>query len=93
MAVVSVWSVWPLGEGWAGATIRQTVDGSEKLLYSEKKRLRWYFVKDSAKGTAPNVTKVRSELAGYTWGEVASQYLRPRYDRHFVGITWHDVRS
>jgi len=36
VAVVSVWSASPLGEGWAGATIRQTVDGSEKLLYSEK---------------------------------------------------------
>jgi len=31
----------------------------------------------------------------YTWGEVTSQNLWPRYDRHFVGrpITWHNVCS
>jgi len=28
-----------------------------------------------------------------TWGEVASHNLWPRYDRHFVGITWHNVWS
>ena len=28
---------------------------------------------------------------GYTWGETTSQNLRPRYDRHFVSITWHNV--
>jgi len=26
-----------------------------------------------------------------TWGEMTSQYLWLRYDRHFVGITWHNV--
>ena len=26
-------------------------------------------------------------------GEVTSQHLWPRYDRHFVGITCHNVRS
>jgi len=26
-----------------------------------------------------------------TQGELMSQNLRPRYDRHFVGITWHNV--
>ena len=26
-------------------------------------------------------------------GEVTSPNLRPRYDRHFVGITWHNVWS
>jgi len=25
--------------------------------------------------------------------EGTSQYLWPRYDSHFVGITWHNVRS
>jgi len=29
----------------------------------------------------------------YTPGEVTSQNLWPRYDRHFVGITWHNVWS
>ena len=29
----------------------------------------------------------------YTQGEVTSQYLWPRYERHFVGITWHNVWS
>ena len=29
----------------------------------------------------------------YTWGEVTSQNLWPRYDRHFVGTTWHNVWS
>jgi len=29
----------------------------------------------------------------YTWGEVTSQYLWLRYDRHFVGITGHNVWS
>ena len=29
-------------------------------------------------------------IASYTQGEVT---LRPRYDRHFVGITWHNVWS
>jgi len=28
-----------------------------------------------------------------TQDEVTSQNLRPRYDRHFVGITWHNVCS
>ena len=29
----------------------------------------------------------------YTWSEVTSQNLWPRYERHFVGITWHNVCS
>jgi len=29
----------------------------------------------------------------YTQGEVTPQNLRSRYDRHFVGITWHIVWS
>ena len=29
----------------------------------------------------------------YTWDEVTSQNLWPRYNRHFVGIAWHNVRS
>ena len=29
----------------------------------------------------------------YTQGEVTSQNLWSRYDRHFVGITWHNVRN
>ena len=29
----------------------------------------------------------------YTQGEVTSQSLWPRYDRHFVGITRHDALS
>ena len=29
----------------------------------------------------------------YTEGEMMSQNIWPRYDRHFVGITWHNVRS
>ena len=32
-------------------------------------------------------------LLDYTLGEVTSQNLWPRYDRHFVGITWHNVWS
>ena len=28
---------------------------------------------------------------GYTWGETTSQNPWPRYDRRFVGITWHNV--
>ena len=28
-----------------------------------------------------------------TLGEVTSQNLWSRYDRHAVGITWYDVRS
>jgi len=38
-------------------------------------------------------TKLRHCDAMYTWGEVTSQNLWPRYGRHFVGITWHNVRS
>jgi len=30
---------------------------------------------------------------GNTRGEVTSQNLWPRYDRHFVGVTWHNVWS
>ena len=30
---------------------------------------------------------------GIKAGEVTSQNLWPRYDRHFVGITWHNVWS
>jgi len=29
----------------------------------------------------------------YTQGGVTSQYLRPRYDRSFEGITWHNLWS
>ena len=29
----------------------------------------------------------------YTYGEVTSQNLWPRYDRHFVAVTWHNVWS
>jgi len=29
----------------------------------------------------------------HTYGEVTSQNLWPRYDRHFVGTTWHNVWS
>jgi len=32
-------------------------------------------------------------LVVYTYSEVTSQNLGPRYDRHFVGITWHNVWS
>jgi len=28
-----------------------------------------------------------------TYGAVTSQNLWPRYDRRFVGITWHNVWS
>ena len=28
-----------------------------------------------------------------TYGEITSRNLRPRYDRHFVGITWHNAWS
>ena len=28
-----------------------------------------------------------------TYGEITSRNLRPRYDRHFVGMTWHNVWS
>jgi len=28
-----------------------------------------------------------------TLGDVTSQYLWPRYDRHFVAIAWHNVWS
>ena len=36
---------------------------------------------------------VLGEKNVYTWGEVTSRNLWPRYDRHFVGITWHNVWS
>jgi len=36
---------------------------------------------------------LHSKLATYTRGEVTSQNLWSRYDRHVVGITWHDVWS
>ena len=31
--------------------------------------------------------------ATYTWREVTPQTMWSRYDRHFVGITWHNVWS
>ena len=34
--------------------------------------------------------RIRSNLQ-YTQGEMTSQNLWLRYDRHFVGITWHCV--
>jgi len=34
-----------------------------------------------------------SALRRYTYAEVTSQNLWPRYDRHFVGITQHNVWS
>jgi len=37
--------------------------------------------------------KNRKCMCKYTQGEVTSQNLWPRYDRHFVGITWHNVWS
>ena len=32
-------------------------------------------------------------IIGYTQGEMTSQNLWSLYDRHFVGITWHNVWS
>jgi len=32
-------------------------------------------------------------LFSYTSGEVTSQNLWPRYDRHFVDVTWRNVRN
>jgi len=32
-------------------------------------------------------------FASYRYGEVTSENLWPRYVRHFVGITWHNVTS
>ena len=32
-------------------------------------------------------------LRPYTCGEVTSETLWPRYDRHFVGITWRNLLS
>ena len=36
---------------------------------------------------------VQRFVAANKYGEVTSQNLWPRYDRHFVGITWHNVTS
>ena len=36
---------------------------------------------------------VQRFVAAYRHGEVTSQNLWPRHDRHFVGITWHNVTS
>jgi len=41
----------------------------------------------------PGIFGVGSSCTVYTWSEVTSQNLWPRYDRHFVGITWHNVCS
>ena len=35
---------------------------------------------------------LRYDTRCYTQGEVTSQYPWPRYDRHFVGITWRNVQ-
>ena len=37
--------------------------------------------------------KSGNEMQLYAQGEVTSQNLWPRYDRHFVGITWHNAWS
>jgi len=33
------------------------------------------------------------DRCAYTQGEMTSQNIQPRYGRHFVGITWHNVWS
>jgi len=46
------------------------------------------------KGISSNETQLlKDALMRYTQGEVTSQNLWPQYNRHFVGITEHNVRS
>ena len=40
---------------------------------------------------AVGVNAVARQTSDYTQSEVASQNLQSRYDRHFVGKTWHNV--
>jgi len=37
------------------------------------------------------IINVTNAPLSYTWGEVTSQNLWPRYDRHFVGVKRHNV--
>ena len=56
--------------------------------------------RSSRTADAAEVQEKKPQAAGliclrpsYRQGEVTSQNLWPRYDRHFVGITWHNVTS
>ena len=66
--------------------------------------LLWRLLLPSTMNTDHYLVKLRAELAVlgypthtedylYTQGEVTSQDLWSRYDRHFVGITWHNLWS
>ena len=35
----------------------------------------------------------KSHVVYYTQGDMTSQNLWPRYNRHFLGMTWHNVWS
>jgi len=43
--------------------------------------------------TTPQTQTPARRRTRYTQGEMTSQNLWPRHDRHFVGITWHNVWS
>ena len=60
---------------------------AEQLVVRQKKHNK--LDKDSADGTH----HVCSTATPYTQGEVTSQNLWPRYDRHFVGIIRRNVWS
>jgi len=52
------------------------------------------FVAKCDRGTERGVSFTpKSHVVYYTQGDVMSQNLWPRYNRHFLGMTWHNVWS
>ena len=47
----------------------------------------------SLREVSPSALKQQHHGASYTQGEMTSQNLWSGYDRHFVGITWHNAWS
>jgi len=62
--------------------------------HSDKHFLEFYLQDGGKKSTGIDMEQNYVTVTlQYTEGEMMSQNIWPRYDRHFVGITWHNVRS
>ena len=62
--------------------------------HSDRHFLEFYYKMAAKKSTGIDIEQNYVTVTlQYTEGEMMSQNIWPRYDRHFVGITWHNVRS
>ena len=95
-----IWIPWKyLTKSWTGIKIIRRNETKLKCLCQSKKksvahfRLRPRWAPLSRRTVILDVRRCLWYNAANTEGEVTPQNLWPRYDRHFVGITWHNVWS